>query len=212
MVIVIFKDNLVTTKQISQPRGRPRGFDTERAIQTALHLFHQKGYDAVGVAELGQALGIKPPSFYAAFGSKAGLFKRVLDHYVAGEANVFGVALAEGGGVDNVIERMFLNAAKLYPAKQGSAGCLVLDGTRNSADPEAQRLTAAARQGSHDALSAYIATEYPDRAQALTDFAQTALLGMSAAARDGMDEDGLTRFAQIAARTFLREASVWNVA
>ncbi len=53
----------------------------DAAIDTAMKLFHARGYDAVGVAELGEELGITPPSFYAAFGSKAGLLERVLKRY-----------------------------------------------------------------------------------------------------------------------------------
>lgn len=59
-----------------------------------MQLFHRKGYDGVGVAEIGDALGIRPPSFYAAFGSKAGLLRRTLVLYAASEANVFATALA----------------------------------------------------------------------------------------------------------------------
>jgi len=35
----------------------------------------------VGLAALTDALGIRPPSFYMAFGSKAGFFERILDRY-----------------------------------------------------------------------------------------------------------------------------------
>ncbi len=57
---------MTTTKQGRTP-GRPRQFDAEQAIETAQRLFHARGYDAVSVADLTQAFGINPPSFYAAF-------------------------------------------------------------------------------------------------------------------------------------------------
>lgn len=172
-----------------------------------MRLFHARGYDAVGVAELGAALGIKPPSLYAAFGSKAGLFKQALERYFTSDANIFGRALAEGGGVDAVIGRMFRLAARLYPARDGVAGCLVLDGARNSADDEARGLTAAARAASRVAMRDFIATEHPARADDLVDFVVIALGGMSAAARDGADEASLAAFAAKADRTFRREAA-----
>ncbi len=68
---------MVTKKQSRVP-GRPRRFAPEQAISAAKVLFHQKGFDAVSVAEVTDYLGINPPSLYAAFGSKAGLFSRVL--------------------------------------------------------------------------------------------------------------------------------------
>ncbi|QGX87057.1 TetR family transcriptional regulator [Escherichia coli] len=76
---------MVTKKQSRVP-GRPRRFAPEQAVSAAKVLFHQKGFDAVSVAEVTDYLGINPPSLYAAFGSKAGLFSRVLNEYVGTEA------------------------------------------------------------------------------------------------------------------------------
>ena len=189
----------------SGTRGRRRSFDVDEAVETAMKLFHARGYDAVGVAELGSELGIKPPSFYAAFGSKAGLFERALQRYAAGQANIFGRALADGGSVAEVIERTLLLAARLYPERNGVAGCLVLDGARNSADPEACALAEAMRKAGVAAIRDFIATEAPERADALADFVAIAMKGMSAAARDGADEAALTIFAQMTGRAFRRE-------
>jgi TetR/AcrR family transcriptional regulator, repressor for divergent bdcA len=195
----------VSAKKISGPRGRPRSFDTDRAVATATRLFHARGYDAVGVAELVAALGIKPPSFYAAFGSKAGLLGHALARYAASEANIFGRARAEGGGVAEVIDRTLTLAARLYPERDGIAGCLVLDGTRNSADPAARALTAAAKRANREAIRDFIATEHPDRADELAAFVTIAMAGMSAAARDGADAATLATFAAKASRAFRHE-------
>ena len=194
----------MTATKSSGSRGRRRSFDVDEAVETAMRLFHARGYDAVGVAELGAELGIKPPSFYAAFGSKAGLFERALRRYAA-EANVFARAQADGGGVAEVVERTLLLAARLYPERNGVAGCLVLDGARNSADPEACALAEEMRKSGVAALRDFIAGEAPERADALADFVAIAMKGMSAAARDGADEATLTTFAQMASRAFRRE-------
>lgn len=186
-------------------RGRRRSFDVDEAVETAMRLFHARGYDAVGVAELGAELGIKPPSFYAAFGSKAGLFERALRRYAAGEANIFARAQAEGGTMAEVIERTLLLAARLYPEHDGVAGCLVLDGARNSADPEACALAETMRKAGVAAIRDFIAGEVPERADALADFVAITMKGMSAAARDGMGEEALTVVARMAGRAFRRE-------
>ncbi len=170
-------------------------------------LFHRKGYDGVGVAEIVAALGIKPPSFYAAFGSKAGLFRRTLALYADSEANVLATALAEGGDVATVIARMFRLAATIYTVPGCAAGCLVLDGTRNSVDPEARSIAGEAKAASRAAIRDFIATDYPDRADELAEFATIALAGMSASARDGDDRASLARFAEKAGRAFGREAA-----
>jgi len=75
----------VTDAKKEHTRGRPRCFDRTEAVKTALALFRQRGYDGVGVAELSQALGIKPPSLYAAFGNKHGLFVEAIKIYAAEE-------------------------------------------------------------------------------------------------------------------------------
>lgn len=191
--------------KISGARGRPRSFDVEQAVETAMKLFHARGYDAVGVAELTSGLGIKPPSFYAAFGSKAGLFERALKRYAEGEANVFAHARAEGGSVGAVLERTLLRAAQVYPRHDGAAGCLVLDGTRNSADPEACALSAAARRAGRDAIRDFVAAQGTAPADAVADFVMMALFGMSSAARDGAGEATLRGFAETAGRALRRD-------
>lgn len=195
----------MTVTKNSGTRGRRRGFDVDEAVDTAMRLFHARGYDAVGVAELGAALGIKPPSFYAAFGSKAGLFERVLQRYLDGGANILAKAQEEEGGVAAVVARVLDLAARIYPERDGVAGCLVLDGARNSADPEACTLSAAAKAASRKALRDIIATERPDRADELADFVVIAMAGMSAAARDGAGEATLRPFAETVSRAFQRE-------
>lgn len=61
----------MSTKHSRTP-GRPRQFDPEQAIETAQHLFHSRGYDAVSVADLTKAFGINPPSFLCGVWQQAG--------------------------------------------------------------------------------------------------------------------------------------------
>ena len=62
-------------------RGRPRNFSREEALASAMRLFWDKGYDNTSLTDLTQAMGLKPPSLYAAFGSKAQLFIEAVDLY-----------------------------------------------------------------------------------------------------------------------------------
>lgn len=61
--------------------GRPRAFCLDEAIAKAMPVFWRKGYEGTSIADLTEAIGINPPSLYAAFGSKEGLFRAVLDRY-----------------------------------------------------------------------------------------------------------------------------------
>ena len=68
----------------SRPRGRPRAFDRDAALDRAMHLFWRKGYESTSVSDLTEAMGIAPPSLYAAFGDKKRLFLEAVDRYQAG--------------------------------------------------------------------------------------------------------------------------------
>src|SRR5262245_47713469 len=67
--------------------GRPRSFDTDKALDRAMHVFWRKGYEGTSLADLTRAMRINAPSLYAAFGNKEALFGKVLDRYVAGPGN-----------------------------------------------------------------------------------------------------------------------------
>ncbi len=64
--------------------GRPLSFDREAALEIAMHLFWQHGFEATSIAALTQAMGITPPSLYAAFGDKRTLFRETIDRYLGG--------------------------------------------------------------------------------------------------------------------------------
>jgi AcrR family transcriptional regulator len=65
----------------ARPRGRPRGFDIDQALDCAIGVFWEKGYTGAAISDLAQATGLAPPSLYAAFGSKRGMFLAALKRY-----------------------------------------------------------------------------------------------------------------------------------
>lgn len=50
----------------------------QRILQEAITLFARKGYDGVGVGEIAQAVGIKPPSLYKHYKSKEDIFNAIV--------------------------------------------------------------------------------------------------------------------------------------
>lgn len=195
----------MTTKKMLG-RGRPRGFDLEAAIATAMDLFHRRGYDGVGVAELSKTIGITAPSLYSAFGSKCELFERVLQHYAQVAGGWLPEVLATEDRLEGLINRLFVQAAESYTASPDCPGCLILDGTRNCTDAQAQALTAGFRQMTRQLIRDRIAAAAPDlialRVDALADYAITILVGLSGSARDGMTPEALRTTAEIAAAGF----------
>jgi TetR/AcrR family transcriptional repressor for divergent bdcA len=185
------------TTKISSPRGRPRRFDPEEAVAIAQRLFHEKGYDAVSVADVTQALGIKPPSFYAAFGSKAGLYARILDRYAETGAIPLGRILGMDRPLAESLAEVLVEAARRYAADAEATGCMVLEGTRCN-DPEARESAQAFHVAAQQTIRDTIAARYPDQADQVADFVCTTMAGMSASARHGQGLDRLLATARLA--------------
>ena len=68
----------------AKARGRPLSFDREAALDKAMHVFWEHGYEAASIADLTAAMGITPPSLYTAFGDKAHLFLEAIEAYGKG--------------------------------------------------------------------------------------------------------------------------------
>lgn len=77
------------------PRGRPRTFNIDEALDRALNVFWRKGYEGATLPDLTEAMGINRPSLYAAFGNKEELFRKAMDRYAEGPASFVRHALAE---------------------------------------------------------------------------------------------------------------------
>lgn len=184
------------TTEKPRGRGRPRRFDPEEAVATAQQLFHARGYDAVSVADVTAALGINPPSFYAAFGSKAGLYARVLERYNASSAVPLGDLLRDDCPVSECLTAVLEEAARYY-ANPDAAGCLVLEGVRCN-DPDAREAALAYNLAAEDVIRDYLAARCPKQAAQLTDFVSTTMSGLSAKARAGHGINQLLATAQLA--------------
>jgi TetR/AcrR family transcriptional repressor for divergent bdcA len=185
------------TTNTPRPRGRPRRFDPEQAVATAQRLFHARGYDAVSVADLTEALGINPPSFYAAFGSKAGLYARVLGRYTGIKGVPLSDILRPGRPVAEALAEVLEEAARRYAADPAAAGCLVIEGARCN-DPEAREAARALTTAAEDTIRRFVAATHPEAAGRLADYVVTVMTGLSTMAREGHGLDRLLATARLA--------------
>jgi len=113
--------------------GRPRQFDTEEALDKALDVFWRHGYEGASIAELTQAMGISPPSLYAAFGNKEQLFRSALDRYAETRKQLW-AGLMKEPTARAMMERLFERVIGFYAEDGNPNCCMLVKGTISSSE------------------------------------------------------------------------------
>lgn len=187
-----------------KPRQRRAAFDREQGIAIAQALFHQRGFDAVSLADLTEAMNIKPPSFYAAYGSKAELFERAMHRYAGENALPMDRLLAPDRPPAEALTSLLVAAAQQYGRDSALRGCLITEGMRAD-DPIARNMAEKLGDTGIKAIRRYLDEVRPVAAQALADYLLVTLRGLSAAACSGMSYERLVEVAQTAGKLISRE-------
>jgi AcrR family transcriptional regulator len=118
------------------PRGRPRKFDVEEALDAALLVFWRHGYEGASLAALTKAMGVNMPSLYAAFGNKELLFRKALERYLQRPASYLPKAL-EAPTARGAAEQLFRGAIDMAMNPRHPDGCLLVQGAL-TASPSAE--------------------------------------------------------------------------
>jgi TetR/AcrR family transcriptional regulator, transcriptional repressor for nem operon len=107
--------------------ARTKEFDPDAALDVAMRLFWERGYEATSMADLLSAMGIGRASFYDTFGSKGDLYSRALERYMAGAPGPTPVEiLARPGRALDAVADLVEDYAT--PNKAGDPrGCLVVN-------------------------------------------------------------------------------------
>lgn len=198
-------------KKAAKPRGRPLSFDRDAALEQAMHVFWERGYEAASIADLTAAMGITPPSLYTAFGDKEQLFLEAIERYALGPGSAGPRALAEESTARGAIQRWLHEAAEELTRPCHPKGCMVVMATTNCsvAAERVQTALAKRRAGAMAALKARIEQaihggEVPadTDAQALSNFYSTVYQGMSMQAKDGATRDSLLATVDAAMRAW----------
>lgn len=126
-----------TTQQ--RNKGRPRTFDREMALIHALNVFWRRGYEPASVAELCAAMGINPPSLYAAFGNKAKLFLEAVNHYEKVYWDATWQRMGKEPDLHRAIKDFFREAASILTSPDAPCGCMVVLAAIN-VSPESQEV------------------------------------------------------------------------
>lgn len=174
--------------------GRPRSFDREHALDTAMRVFWERGYAETSVADLTKRLGISAPSLYAAFGDKRTLFEEAVARYEASPESVT-TAGTTGSSQREVLEKMFDAAAREYVSDQHPRGCLVNSSPELAENRQHNREITASR------LREIAGGRDSDIDQnSLAAFTHAVLVGLSSLARDGASEKELRQVTEVALR------------
>ncbi|PLP57500.1 TetR family transcriptional regulator [Mesorhizobium loti] len=192
-------------------RGRPRGFDRTEALERAMQVFWEKGYEGSSLNDLTAAMGIGCPSLYAAFGSKEGLFLEAIAHY----GKVVGKEIweaVETASTAQAAMRDFLDATvDAYSRTDLPRGCLIAlaalhqDSSSGAICSELRRLRAEnidtlRRRFRRGVGEADLPAAFDCDAAAV--FYATTQHGMSIIARDGASREALAAVADGAMAAF----------
>jgi AcrR family transcriptional regulator len=114
--------------------GRPRAFDADDALERAMRVFWEQGYEGASLNDLTDAMGITRTSLYRAFGNKEQLFARVLERYTEGPAS-YGVRAMEEPTA-RAAATAFLNGSVRATTCDGyPSGCLGVQGALAVGEP-----------------------------------------------------------------------------
>jgi AcrR family transcriptional regulator len=107
--------------------GRPIGFDKDAALEAAMLLFWERGFEGTAMADLTQAMGLNPSSIYAAFGDKHALFQLAVKRYMEKRAQYAGKALEEPT-LERVIRALFDSTVAFLTTPGHPPSCMTLSG------------------------------------------------------------------------------------
>lgn len=183
--------------------GRPLSFDRAHALDCAILLFWAHGYEATSVADLTKAMGITPPSLYAAFGDKKALFLEAVALYCSRSPFAENpIVTAKTAG--EAAKQMLNGAADHFTGKDTPHGCLLASAAIvcSAAAEDVRKALANIRQQTElhlrDKILADIASgSLPDDTDAdlLAAYVLAMIQGMATLARDGASRERLLSLA-----------------
>lgn len=195
----------------AKPRGRPLSFCRETVLEKAMHVFWERGYESSSISDLTAAMGITPPSLYAAFGDKEHLFLEAVERYAMGPAGGVLGGLETHPTARSAIQGFLECGAKVLTEPDHPRGCMVVMAATNCsiAAERVQAALAKRRAAGEVEMTSRIQRGIDDGelppetdAAALANFYATVYQGMSMQAKDGATFENLMATAAAAMRAW----------
>jgi AcrR family transcriptional regulator len=190
----------------SRKKGRPLSFDRDAALNKAMLLFWEHGYEATSLNALTSALGVTPSSIYSAFGDKKTLFFEAVELYMTGGGSLQ-MMLDQAPTARAAVQQMLLGAAAGFTGECTPKGCLLASAAVSCSEDasDVRQALGARRRGIETQVRDRIATGIRQGdtpadadAEALAAMAMALIQGMSTLARDGAAREKLNRIVMIA--------------
>jgi AcrR family transcriptional regulator len=103
-------------------RGRPREFDVDEALDSAMRVFWAKGYDGASLTDLTTAMGINRPSMYSVIGNKDELFRKAMERFLQRGEEIIKVCMDCETARESV-DTLFRAAAKMLTDPNSPGSC-----------------------------------------------------------------------------------------
>jgi AcrR family transcriptional regulator len=113
------------TETLRRARGRPKNFDRSVALQQAMKLFWERGYEGASFDELTAAMGISASSFYNSFGSKERLYQEATETYRTSAGKWFAGELNADTDTRTAFHRLLTAAAREFTRTDRPTGCMI---------------------------------------------------------------------------------------
>lgn len=187
--------------------GRPRTFDRQKALGIALDLFWRHGFGGTSITQITEAMGISPPSLYAAFGSKEALYREAVALYMERYGSFMSGLLDQQCSARAAVEYALRGVAKLFSQTGHATGCMVACAELHASPDNAALVAEMAelRRNAQRALYAKLEAarksgELPPQIDTATlaAFYTMVIQGMTVQARDGAKTAMLKRLATLA--------------
>jgi AcrR family transcriptional regulator len=183
-------------------RGRPRSFDRDEALESAMRLFWSRGYEGTSISDLTEAMGVAPPSLYGAYGDKKRLFLEAVERYEQTIGCFARKALTEEATAEGAVRRLLHDAVKSFAGPNNPKGCLMVLGATNCSaesaevgEALAERRRAAEAVVCARLLAGQAAGEFAEHTDvdALAALVTATLFGLAIKARDGASHARLSQ-------------------
>jgi AcrR family transcriptional regulator len=188
--------------------GRPISFDKDAALEAAMLLFWERGFEGTSMADLTQAMGLSPSSIYAAFGDKQALFSLTVKRYLDTRAQYATDAL-EQLTLEKVIRALFDNTVAFLTMPGHPPSCMTLAGAMGcsvDAAPARDLMTEIRRQNEVAMKERFLQARKSGELSKdvnvddYTRYLSSILAGLSIQAANGSTKAELKRTAQMALR------------